>query len=177
MMALITNALPVCRWQSRQWQQFTNIGADCSVNVISAHEHLPSKLVIETMSAMRATGLLALLGACSFVGVRGPSDRVGIVPDDPAKVKCTDSTLFPSIDALGGAAAAAVAVGGIVLEKSSDDGKPEHFTSYYAGPLAVLSIVYFYAASWGNNRITWCTDAKERAEANRQARLPSGDQR
>jgi hypothetical protein len=28
--ALSTNALPVCRWQSRQWQQWTNIGADPS---------------------------------------------------------------------------------------------------------------------------------------------------
>jgi hypothetical protein len=26
--ALIANALPVWRWQSRQWQQCTNIGAD-----------------------------------------------------------------------------------------------------------------------------------------------------
>src|SRR5689334_21765405 len=116
---------------------------------------------------MRAIVLLAGLGACSFVGVRGPSDRVGIVPDDPAKVKCTDSTLFPSIDALGGAASAVIAAGGVILEKSSDDGKPENFTKYYAGPLAVLSIAYFYAASWGNNRITWCSDAKDRAEANR----------
>jgi hypothetical protein len=165
MIALITNALPVCRWQSRQWQQFTNIGFDCSVNVIASHEHLPSKVVIVTMSAMRATALLVLLGACSFVGVRGPSDRMGFVPDDPAKVKCTDSTLLPSIDALGGAAAAVISVGGIVLEQTSDDGEPENFTKYYAGPLALASIVYFYAASWGNNRITWCTDAKDRAAA------------
>jgi hypothetical protein len=27
---LITNALPVCRWQLRQWQQWTNIGSDVS---------------------------------------------------------------------------------------------------------------------------------------------------
>jgi hypothetical protein len=26
--ALTANALPVCRWQSLQWQQLTNIGAD-----------------------------------------------------------------------------------------------------------------------------------------------------
>jgi hypothetical protein len=25
--ALITNALPVCFWQFRQWQQWTNIGS------------------------------------------------------------------------------------------------------------------------------------------------------
>src|SRR5215469_4747160 len=28
MSALSTKALPVCRWQSRQWQQCTNMGAD-----------------------------------------------------------------------------------------------------------------------------------------------------
>jgi hypothetical protein len=28
--ALSTKALPVCRWQSRQWQQCTNMGADVS---------------------------------------------------------------------------------------------------------------------------------------------------
>jgi hypothetical protein len=28
--ALITKALPVCRWQSRQWQQCTNIGFELS---------------------------------------------------------------------------------------------------------------------------------------------------
>jgi hypothetical protein len=28
--ALSTNALPVWRWQSRQWQQWTNIGAEVS---------------------------------------------------------------------------------------------------------------------------------------------------
>jgi hypothetical protein len=27
---LITNALPVCRWQFRQWQQWVNIGSDLS---------------------------------------------------------------------------------------------------------------------------------------------------
>jgi hypothetical protein len=116
---------------------------------------------------MRAATLLALLCACSFVGVRGPSDRVGIVPDDPAKVKCTESTLFPTIDSIGGAGALIVAGAGVVLEQTSEDGKPEHFTRYYAGPLALLSIAYFYAASWGNERITWCSDAKERAANNR----------
>ncbi len=30
MMALMTKALPVWRWQSRQWQQLTNIGGDAS---------------------------------------------------------------------------------------------------------------------------------------------------
>jgi hypothetical protein len=31
MSELMTNALPVCRWQSRQWQQCTNIGASFNV--------------------------------------------------------------------------------------------------------------------------------------------------
>jgi hypothetical protein len=31
MSALRTKALPVCRWQSRQWQQCTNSGADFDV--------------------------------------------------------------------------------------------------------------------------------------------------
>lgn len=111
-----------------------------------------------------ACGLLlaAVATGCSFALVRGPSDRIGLLPDDPAKLKCSDSSLFPGLDALAGAAAIAVAGGGVVLEQTSEDGKPENFTKYYAGPLVVLGIIYFVSASFGNRRITWCSDARER---------------
>src|ERR1041385_2580999 len=39
---LITNALPVCRWQFRQWQQWTNIGSDMSRYRTSPQAHPPS---------------------------------------------------------------------------------------------------------------------------------------
>ena len=106
--------------------------------------------------------LVALVAGCSFVGVRGPGSRVGLLPEDPADLKCSESSLFPSLDALGGAAAIGIAGGGIVLEQTSEDGKPENFTKYYAAPIVALAIVYFVSASYGNNRITWCTDARER---------------
>ena len=111
------------------------------------------------MEMMRHALVLLLAGGCSFVGVRGPSDRIGALP---AKLSCTESALLPSLDALGGAAAFAVAGGGVILEQASDDGEPESFTKYYAGPLVAVGVIYFIAASFGNNRITWCTDAKER---------------
>jgi hypothetical protein len=112
---------------------------------------------------VRFGALLALVASgCSFVAVRGPGQRVGLLPEDPAQLRCSEDSLFPSLDALGGAAAIAVAGGGIVLEQTSEDGKPENFTKYYAAPLVALAIVYFISASYGNNRITWCSEAKER---------------
>src|SRR5690349_14857298 len=42
--ALMTKALPVCRWQSRQWQQCTNIGADRIRKRTDPQAHPPSKL-------------------------------------------------------------------------------------------------------------------------------------
>ena len=106
---------------------------------------------------------MVALAGCSFIGVRGPSGRVGLVPDDPDKIKCTESSLLPSLDALGGALAIAGAGGGIISEQVGEEGKPENFTKYYAGPLIALAIVYFASASFGNTRVTWCTDIKERS--------------
>src|SRR5580765_4638950 len=39
---LITNALPVWRWQFRQWQQWTKSGSDVSRYRTSPHAHPPS---------------------------------------------------------------------------------------------------------------------------------------
>lgn len=115
---------------------------------------------------------LAVSAGCSFVGVRGPADRVGVLPDDPAKLKCTESTLLPSLDAVGGIVGVLAAGAGVVLEQTSEDGEPQNFTKYYAGPIALGAILYFVSASYGNNRITWCTDARERIEANRSVVVP-----
>lgn len=116
------------------------------------------------MKAMRVAAALVLTSGCSFALVRGPSERVSILPASDRDLKCTDSTLFPSLDALAGAAAAAVAGGGIVIEQTSDanDKKLENFTKYYAGPIVVGAIVYFVSAGFGNKRVTWCSDAHER---------------
>src|SRR5208337_794369 len=43
--ALITKALPVCRWQSRQWQQWTNIGFDASRKRIRPQAQPPSRAI------------------------------------------------------------------------------------------------------------------------------------
>src|SRR5688572_27664634 len=92
------------------------------------------------------------LAGCSFAFVRAPA-RLSEPPTDPAAVKCNDSGLFPTLDALGGAAAISVAGGGVILEKGSEDGEPENFTAYYAGPLLAVAIVYWAAATFGTNRI------------------------
>ena len=119
---------------------------------------------------MRSAAMLPVLGAvlftgCSFVGVRAPTqtepfDASG-APLDPKTIKCTDSDILPAIDALGGAAALAVAGGGVILEHTSDDGSPQHFTAYYMTPLIAVAVAYFYAAQWGTDRVSRCTDLKE----------------
>lgn len=120
--------------------------------------------LLATAVATVATGV----AACSFVGVSGPSERVPHAPKRPEDLKCAEDSILPSLDALGGAFAMSAAVGGVFAEQLSEDGEPDGFTKYYAGPLLVLSIVYLVAAGHGNERITWCTDAKDRS---RQGRL------
>jgi cell division septation protein DedD len=121
---------------------------------------------------MRVAIAMCFLAGCSFVGVRGPSDRMGVLPDDESKLSCTRSTMLPTLDALGGAAGLVVAAGGSILQYTSEDGKPEHFLQYYAGPIALVSIVYLVSASYGNNRITWCDDAHERMAETRDVVKP-----
>ena len=115
-----------------------------------------------------AAAIIAVLSSstgCSFVGVRGPKltepvDAAGN-PIDPKTIHCTESDILPALDALGGAGALAVAGGGIILEKTSDDGSPKHFTAYYAGPLVALAVLFFYSASFGTDRVSRCTELKE----------------
>lgn len=119
---------------------------------------------------MRFTAILPVVGAvlltgCSFIGVKGPSqtepyDSAGH-PLDPKSIRCTDSDLLPAVDALGGAAALAVAGGGVIIEHTSDDGSPQHFTAYYMTPLIAVAIAYFWAGSWGTDRVSRCVDLKE----------------
>lgn len=101
--------------------------------------------------------------ACSFVGVRGPAQRVSFAPKTASELSCQEDSILPSIDALGGAFAMSAAVAGVFAEQLSEDGEPDGFTKFYAAPLAALSIVYLISAGYGNTRITWCADAKERA--------------
>ena len=106
--------------------------------------------------------LVALVCAtgCSFVGVRGPA-HVGSEPAaDPSTVHCTDTDALPALDAVGGAAALAVAGGGFIIEQTSSTGDLHNFTKYYAGPLVVASIIYFIASGYGTNRVEQCREAK-----------------
>jgi len=113
---------------------------------------------------MRWTAFLLVLAAtgCSFFLVKGPAQRVDVV--GPGYDKCTESPVVPVVDVIGGLALASAAVGGVILEQADDEFEPKNFGKYYAGPLVVGAIVYFVAASRGNNRITWCSDLKERVK-------------
>jgi hypothetical protein len=103
--------------------------------------------------------LAIAVSGCSFVLVEGPTQRVEVIHGD---VDCTRSPVVPILDAAGGVALASAAVGGVIHEQTSSDGSPKNFSLYYAAPLVVGSIVYFIAASRGNNRVEWCGDLKER---------------
>ena len=110
---------------------------------------------------MRSAALAVLLAGCSFVGVRGPSGKIDPDTTDRRSIKCTESDVLPALDAIGGAAALLAAGGGIILEHTSDDGEPKHFTLYYAGPLVALAIVYFSSGTFGTNRISRCSELRE----------------
>lgn len=114
---------------------------------------------MQLLVALLATSTLA----CSFVGVRGPAQRVSFAPKSPDDLACQEDSILPSLDALGGALAMSAAVGGVFAEQLSEDGEPEGFTKFYAAPLAAVSIALLISAGHGNTRITWCADAKERA--------------
>jgi hypothetical protein len=122
---------------------------------------------------MRSIALLALLATgCSFFAVHGPAQRVEVLPSDGQPLKCTESGLVPVIDTAGGVAAVSIATAGVILEQTSDDGKPENFTKYYAGPLVLAAIAYFVSATHGNTRVTWCTDANERLRSSGERVIP-----
>ncbi len=104
----------------------------------------------------------SMLAGCSFVLVKDPPR---VAPGtDPAKVNCSQSSLIPGIDAIGGAAAIAAAAAGVVLEHTSSDGSPKRFDLYFAGPLVVLGIIYFYAASGGTDAVEACQKIKVKAD-------------
>jgi hypothetical protein len=104
----------------------------------------------------------SMLGGCSFLLVKDPP-RVP-AGTDPAKVDCTSSSVIPGIDALGGAAAIAAAAGGVVLEHTSSDGEPKRFDLYFAGPLVVLGVIYFYAAAGGTDAVEACQKIKAKGD-------------
>ncbi|HEY0250218.1 MAG TPA: hypothetical protein VGC41_01785 [Kofleriaceae bacterium] len=106
--------------------------------------------------------VLAVLCAtgCSFIGVRGPVGYGDQPAANPASVHCTDSDALPALDALGGAAALAVAGGGFIIEQTSSSGDLHNFTKYYAGPLVVASILYFISTSYGSTRVERCRAIK-----------------
>ena len=120
---------------------------------------------------MRSVALVLVAG-CSFVGVRGPSRTASDPPGDPSSIKCTQSDVLPALDALAGAAALGVMGGGILLEQTSDDGEPEHFTLYYAGPALAVAVAYFWSASYGTARVSRCTELKEQLAKVKEAVRP-----
>jgi hypothetical protein len=123
---------------------------------------------------MRFVALLALAG-CSFVGVRAPSPKLDPSTMSADQIKCNDSSLLPSLDALGGAAAISIAGAGVILEHTTKRERYDDFTLYFAGPMLALAITYWWSASFGNNRISKCSDLKERAGATRPVILPIKD--
>jgi hypothetical protein len=120
---------------------------------------------------MRSVALVLVAG-CSFVGVRGPTRAITDSPGDPRSIKCSESDVLPALDALAGAAALGVMGGGILLEKTSEDGEPENFTLYYAGPALAVAIVYFWSASYGTTRVSRCTEIKEQLAKVKEAVRP-----
>lgn len=112
---------------------------------------------------MRAVVLLAALAGCSFVGVRAPSKSIDPATMRPEQIKCNESAVLPSLDALGGAAAISAMGGGLILQYTTENDRYDHFTAYYAGPLLAAAIIYWYSASFGNSRVSRCTDLKETA--------------
>jgi hypothetical protein len=112
---------------------------------------------------MRITAaIVAVLCGCSFVGVRGAAETVDPA-SDPRSIRCTESQVLPTIDAIGGTGALVAAGAGVIIEQASDDGDLENFSLYYAGPLLAVAITYWVSASIGNKRITRCTELKEKA--------------
>jgi hypothetical protein len=120
-------------------------------------------LALAAVAAVGATG-------CSFFLVKGPAERVDILPG--ARVECTESGVVPLVDTFGGLVAITTSGVGILLEQTSDNGEPENFTRYYAGPLAAVAIAYFIAASRGNTRVTWCSDVNERLRSPGERVIP-----
>ena len=114
------------------------------------------------MRALLGVLASAWLAGCSFFGVHGP----GALPDPsppPDQIHCTTDDLLPSVDALGGAGALTAAVGGTIIEHTSDSGSPHDFTKYYMLPLVAVGIVYFVSASMGTHRVEQCQVAKDRS--------------
>jgi len=111
---------------------------------------------------MRGTAVLAcalLLGGCSFAFVRGPASTAEL-----SDARCTESGFFPGLDALAGAAAIGTAVGGTIIEHTSDDGHPKDFGLYYGLPLVAVGIAYLAAATFGTNRVEDCQEVKQRVK-------------
>jgi len=112
---------------------------------------------------MRSAFLAAALAGCSFAGIRAPSKSIDPATMRPEQIKCNESALLPSLDAIGGAAAISVMGGGILLQYTTERERYDHFTLYYAGPLLVAAVTYWYSAAFGNARVSRCTDLKETA--------------
>ncbi len=119
---------------------------------------------------MRLTALV-LLGGCSFAIVRGPASTAEL-----ADAHCTSTGFFPAVDALAGAAAFGTAVGGTIIEHTSDDGHPKNFGIYYGLPLVVVGIVYLAAATFGTNRVEDCQEVnRQRAKQEVVRPVPTDD--
>ncbi len=118
---------------------------------------------------------LAALAGCSFIGVRAPSSKIDPATTAPDSIKCNDSSLLPSLDALGGAGVISVMGGGILLEQTTERERYDHFTLYYAGPLLALAVAYWWSASFGNDRISRCSELKDTAGRVRPIVRPIAD--
>jgi hypothetical protein len=112
------------------------------------------------MKRLVGAALAVTVSGCSFIAVRGPVHTTETI-QDPALVKCTESSLLPSLDAVAGVIAAGGSIFGTIVDQTnSSTHLPDHFTAYYAGPLLALGIAYLWSASFGTDRVEACHDAK-----------------
>jgi hypothetical protein len=109
-----------------------------------------------------AVACACALGGCSFIAVRGPVHSHAATPiQDPSLIRCTDSAVLPSLDAVTGSLGVGAALfGGIVDQTSAHTDLPDHYTRDFAGPLLAIGIAYLWSASFGTDRVEACVDAK-----------------
>ena len=124
------------------------------------------------MEKLIALGMAVCLVACSFVGVSMPTVEAGATPGAPRTIHCSESSVLPALDAVGGALALSGAAVGVFREQFKDSEKPEHFSLFYAGPLVVLAITYWYSAAFGTARVSRCSQLKEEAAQVREVVRP-----
>jgi hypothetical protein len=93
------------------------------------------------------------LGACSFIGVRGPPDE-----PRPARFDCSKSSVAPTVDLVGAGIFTALTVLSLVPTQASGDGGTNDGRAFTM-ILVVPALIYGLSAWAGFDRISSCRDA------------------